>query len=127
MDYIESNKSSKIIFDKNTIRKNDQLLIYSVNDYFGEKIYVTIIDNERQFYFDLICSKQERRLDKRDLDGVNKRNFGSILILDDSIYSEIKELITPQFFNDRDFLNELVLRLACFAKDDYNGLSRFRL
>ena len=127
VDYIESNKSSKMIFDKNTIRKNDQLLIYSVNDYFGEKIYVTIIDNERQFYFDLICSKQERRLDKRDFDDVNKRNFGSILILDDSIYSEIKELITPQFFNDRDFLNELVLRLACFAKDDYNGLSRFRL
>jgi len=59
-----------MIFDKNTIRKNDQLLIYSVNDYFGEKIYVTIIDNERQFYFDLICSKQERRLDKRDFDGV---------------------------------------------------------
>ena len=127
VDYIESNKPSKMIFDKNTIRKNDHLLIYSVNDYFGEKIYVTIIDNERQFYFDLICSKQERRLDKRDFDGVNKRNFGSILILDDSIYSEIKELITPQFFNDRDFLNELVLRLACFAKDDYNGLSRFRL
>ena len=127
MDYIESNKSSKMIFDKNTIRKNDHLLIYSVNDYFGEKIYVTIIDNERQFYFDLICSEQERRLDKRDFDGVNKRNFGSILILDDSIYSEIKELITPQFLNDRDFLNELVLMLACFAKDDYNGLSRFRL
>ena len=127
VDYIESNKSSKMIFDKNTIRKNDHLLIYSVNDYFGEKIYVTIIDNERQFYFDLICSKQERRLDKCDFDGVNKRNFGSILILDDSIYSEIKELITPQFLNDRDFLNELVLRLACFAKDDYNGLSRFRL
>ena len=61
------------------------------------------------------------------VNAVNKRNFGSILILDDSIYSEIKELITPQFFNDRDFLNELVLRLACFAKDDYNGLSRFRL
>ena len=28
---------------------------------------------------------------------------------------------------NRDFLNELVLRLACFAMDDYNGLERFRL
>ena len=52
---------------------------------------------------------------------------GNILTMDDSIYSEIKELITPQFLSDRDFLNELVLRLACFAKDDYNGLGRFRL
>ena len=41
--------------------------------------------------------------------------------------SEIKDLITPQFLKDRDFLNELVLRLVCFAKDDYNGLGRFRL
>ena len=127
VDFIESNKSSKMVFDKNTIRKNDHLLIYSVNDYFGEKIYATIIDNEHQFYFDLIYNKQERRLDKRDLDGVNKRNFGSILLLDESVYSEIKELITPQFLNDIDFLNELVLRLACFAVNDFNRLKTFRL
>lgn len=127
VDFIESNKSSKIAFDKNTIRKNDHLLIYSVNDYVGEKIYATIIDNERQFYFDLIYSKQERRLDKRDLDGVNKRDFGSILLLDESVYSKINELITTKLLSDRDFLTELVLRLACFAKDDYNGLSGFRL
>ena len=127
VDFIESNKSSKMRFDKNAIRKNDHLLLYTVNDYAGEKLFITFIDNERQFYFNLIYSKQERRLYKCDLDSVNKQDFGSILILDDSVYSEIKELITPQFLNDRDFLNELVLRLACFAKDDYNGLSRFRL
>ena len=127
VDFIEANKSSKIIFDKNVIRKNDHLLLYTVNDYAGEKLFITFIDNENQFYFNLIYSKQERRLYKCDLDSVNKQDFGSILILDDSVYSEIKELITPQFLNDREFLNELVLRLACFAKDDYNGLSRFRL
>ena len=127
IDFIESNKPSRIRFDKNTIRKNDHLLLYTVNDYAGEKIFITFIDNESQFYFNLICSTQERRLYKCDLDSVNKQDFGSILILDDSVYSEIKGLITPQFLNDRDFLNELVLRLACFAKDDYNGLSRFRL
>ena len=127
VDFIESNKSSKMRFDKNAIRKNDHLLLYTVNDYAGEKLFITFIDNERQFYFNLIYSKQERRLYKCVLDSVNKQDFGSILILDDSVYSEIKELITPQFLNDRDFLNELVLRLACFAKDDYNGLSRFRL
>ena len=127
VDFIESNKSSKMRFDKNVIRKNDHLLLYTVNDYAGEKLFITFIDNERQFYFNLIYSKQERRLYKCDLDSVNKQDFGSILILDDSIYSEIKELITPQFLNDRDFLNELVLRLACFAKDNYNGLSSFRL
>ena len=127
VDFIEANKSSKIIFDKNVIRKNDHLLLYTVNDYAGEKLFITFIDNESQFYFNLIYSKQERRLYKCDLDSVNKQDFGSILILDDSVYSEIKELITPQFLNDREFLNELVLRLACFAKDDYNGLSRFRL
>ena len=127
VDFIEANKSSKMRFDKNAIRKNDHLLLYTVNDYAGEKLFITFIDNERQFYFNLIYSKQERRLYKCDLDSVNKQDFGSILILDDSVYSEIKELITPQFLNDRDFLNELVLRLACFAKDDYNGLSRFIL
>ena len=127
VDFIESNKSSKMIFDKNTIRKNDHLLIYSVNDYFGEKIYATIIDNERQFYFDLIYSKQERRLDKCDLDGVNRRNFGSILLLDESVYSKINELITHRLLNDIDFLTELVIRLACFAVDDFNRLKRFRL
>ena len=127
VDFIESNKSSKMIFDKNTIRKNDHLLIYSINDYAGEKVYATIIDNECQFYFDLIYSKQERRIDKSDFDGVNRRNFGSILLLDESVYSKINELITTKLLNDRDFLTELVLRLACFAKDDYNGLSRFML
>lgn len=127
VDFIESNKSSKMIFDKNTIRKNDHLLIYSVNDYFGEKIYATIIDNERQFYFDLIYSKQERRIDKSDFDGVNRRNFGSILLLDESVYSKINELITPKLLNDIDFLNELVLRLACFAVNDFNRLKTFRL
>ena len=127
VDFVESNRPSKISFDKNVIRKNDHLLLYTVNDYAGEKLFITFIDNERQFYFNLIYSKQERRLYKCDLDSVNKQDFGSILILDDSVYSEIKELITPQFLSDRDFLNELVLRLACFAKDDYNGLSRFRL
>ena len=127
VDFIESNKSSRIRFDKNTIRKNDHLLLYTVNDYTGEKLFITFIDNESQFYFNIIYSKQERRLYKCDLDSINKQDFGNILLLDNSIYSEIKELITPQFLNDRDFLNELVLRLACFAKDDYNGLSRFRL
>lgn len=127
VDFIEANKSSKMRFDKNAIRKNDHLLLYTVNDYAGEKLFITFIDNEHQFYFNLIYSKQERRLYKCDLDSINKQGFGSILILDDSVYSEIKELITPQFLNDRDFLNELVLRLACFAKDDYNGLSRFIL
>ena len=127
VDFVESNRPSKISFDKNVIRKNDHLLLYTVNDYAGEKLFITFIDNERQFYFNLIYSKQERRLYKCDLDSVNKQDFGSILILDDSVYSEIKELITPQFLSDRDFLNELVLRLACFAKDDYNGLSSFRL
>ena len=127
VDFIESNKSSKMIFDKNTIRKNDHLLIYSVNDYVGEKIYATIIDNERQFYFDLIYSKQERRLDKCDFDGVNKRFFGSILLLDESVYSKINELITTQLLRDRDFLTELVLRLACFTVNDFNRLSTFRL
>ena len=127
VDFIEANKSSKIIFDKNVIRKNDHLLLYTVSDYASEKIFILFIDNENQFYFNLIYSKQERRIYECDLDRVKKQEFGSILILDDSVYSEIKELITPQFLNDRDFLNELVLRLACFAKDDYNGLSRFRL
>ena len=127
VDFVESNRQSKISFDKNVIRKNDHLLLYTVNDYAGEKLFITFIDNERQFYFNLIYSKQERRLYKCDLDSVNKQDFGSILILDDSVYSEIKELITPQFLSDRDFLNELVLRLACFAMDNYNGLSRFRL
>ena len=127
VDFVESNRPYKISFDKNVIRKNDHLLLYTVNDYAGEKLFITFIDNERQFYFNLIYSKQERRLYKCDLDSVNKQDFGSILILDDSVYSEIKELITPQFLSDRDFLNELVLRLACFAKDDYNGLSSFRL
>ena len=127
VDFIESNKSSKMIFDKNTIRKNDHLLIYSINDYAGEKVYATIIDNERQFYFDLIYSKQERRIDKSDFDGVNRRNFGSILLLDESVYSKINELITPKLLNDIDFLNELVLRLACFAVNDFNRLKTFRL
>ena len=127
VDFIESNKSSKIRFDKNVIRKNDHLLLYTVNDYVGEKLFVKVIDHERQFYFDLIYSKQERRLYKSDLESLNKQDFGNILLLNDSIYSEIKDLITPKFLNDRDFLNELVLRLACFAKNDYNGLSRFRL
>ena len=127
VDFIESNKSSKMVFDKNTIRKNDHLLIYSVNDYVGEKIYATIIDNECQFYFDLIYSKQERRIDKSDFDGVNRRNFGSILLLDESVYSKINELITPKLLNDIDFLNELVLRLACFAVNDFNRLKTFRL
>lgn len=127
VDFIESNKSSRIRFDKNVIRKNDHLLLYTVNDYAGEKLFVKVIDHERQFYFDLIYSKQERRLYKSDLESLNKQDFGNILLLDDSIYSEIKDLITPQFLKDRDFLNELVLRLACFAKDDYNGLGRFRL
>ena len=127
VDFIESNKSSKMRFDKNVIRKNDHLLLYTVNDYAGEKLFITFIDNERQFYFNLTYSEQERRIDKTNLDSVNKQDFGNILILNDSIYSEIKDLITPQFLKDRDFLNELVLRLACFAKDDYNGLSRFRL
>lgn len=127
VDFIESNKSSKMVFDKNTIRKNDHLLIYSVNDYVGEKVYATIIDNECQFYFDLIYSKQERRIDKSDFDGVNRRNFGSILLLDESVYSKINELITPKLLNDIDFLNELVLRLACFAVNDFNRLKTFRL
>lgn len=127
VDFIESNKSSRIRFDKNVIRKNDRLLLYTVNDYAGEKLFVKVIDHERQFYFDLIYSKQERRLYKSDLESLNKQDFGNILLLDDSIYSEIKGLITPQFLDDRDFLNELVLRLACFAKDDYNDLGRFRL
>lgn len=127
VDFIESNKSSKIVFDKNTIRKNDHLLIYSINDYVGEKVYATIIDNECQFYFDLIYSKQERRIDKSDFDGVNRRNFGSILLLDESVYSKINELITPKLLNDIDFLNELVLRLACFAVNDFNRLKTFRL
>ena len=126
VDFIESNKSSRIRFDKNVIRKNDHLLLYTVNDYAGEKLFITFIDNERQFYFNLTYSKQERRLYKCDLD-INKQDFGSILLLNDSVYSEIKDLITPQFLKDRDFLNELVLRLACFAKDDYNSLGRFRL
>ena len=127
VDFIESNKSSKMVFDKNTIRKNDHLLIYSINDYVGEKVYATIIDNECQFYFDLIYSKQERRIDKSDFDGVNRRNFGSILLLDESVYSKINELITPKLLNDIDFLNELVLRLACFAVNDFNRLKTFRL
>ena len=127
VDFIESNKSSRIRFDKNTIRKNDHLLLYTVNDYVGEKLFVKVIDHERQFYFDLIYSKSERRISRCDLDSVIKQDYGNILTLDDSVYSEIKDLITPQFLKDRDFLNELVLRLACFAKDDYNGLSRFRL
>ena len=127
VDFIESNKSSRIRFDKNVIRKNDHLFLYTVNDYAGEKLFVKVIDHERQFYFDLIYSKQERRLYKSDLESLNKQDFGNILLLDDSIYSEIKGLITPQFLDDRDFLNELVLRLACFAKDDYNDLGRFRL
>ena len=126
VDFIESNKSSKMRFDKNIIRKNDHLLIYTVNDYAGEKLFITFIDNERQFYFNLTYSKQERRLYKCDLD-INKQNFGSILLLNDFVYSEIKDLITPQFLKDRDFLNELVLRLACFAMNDYNHLGRFRL
>ena len=127
VDFIESNKSSRIRFDKNVIRKNDHLLLYTINDYAGEKLFITFIDNERQFYFDLIYSKSERRISRCDLDSINKQDFGNILLLDDSVYSEIKGLITPQFLKDRDFLNELVLRLACFAKDDYNGLGRFRL
>ena len=127
VDFIESNKSSKIRFDKNVIRKNDHLLLYTVNDYVGEKLFVKVIDHERQFYFDLIYSKSERRISRCDLDSVIKQDYGNILTLHDSVYSEIKDLITPQFLKDRDFLNELVLRLACFAKDDYNGLDRFRL
>ena len=127
VDFIESNKSSRIRFDKNTVRKNDHLLLYTVNDYVGEKLFVKVIDHERQFYFDLIYSKQERRLYKSDLESLNKQDFGNILLLDDSIYSEIKDLITPQFLKDRDFLNELVLRLACFAMNDYNHLGTFRL
>ena len=127
VDFIESNKSSKMRFDKNAIRKNDHLLLYTVNDYAGEKLFITFIDNERQFYFNLIYSEQERRIDKSDLESVNKQEFGNILILNDSVYSEIKELITPKFLNDRDFLNELVLRLACFAMNDYSHLDRFRL
>ena len=127
VDFIESNKSSKMRFDKNAIRKNDHLLLYTVNDYAGEKLFVTFIDNESQFYFNLIYSDQERRIDKSDLESLNKQDFGNILILNDSIYSEIKELITPKFLNDRDFLNELVLRLACFAMNDYNHLGIFRL
>lgn len=127
VDFIEANKSSKMRFDKNAIRKNDHLLLYTVNDYAGEKLFVKVIDHERQFYFDLIYSKSERRISRCDLDSVIKQDFGNILLLDDSVYSEIKDLITPQFLNDRDFLNELVLRLACFANDDYNGLGIFRL
>ena len=38
VDFIESNKSSRIRFDKNIIRKNDHLLLYTVNDYAGEKL-----------------------------------------------------------------------------------------
>ena len=127
VDFVESNKSSRIRFDKNLIRKNDHLLLYTVNDYVGEKLFVKVIDHDSQFYFDLIYSKSERRISRCDLDSVIKQDYGNILTLDDSVYSEIKDLITPQFLKDRDFLNELVLRLACFAKDDYNGLSRFRL
>ena len=127
VDFIESNKSSKMRFDKNAIRKNDHLLLYTVNDYAGEKLFITFIDNERQFYFNLIYSDQELRIDKTNLDSVNKQDFGNILLLNDSIYSEIKDLITPKFLNDRDFLNELVLRLACFAMNDCNNLERFRL
>ena len=127
VDFIESNKSSRIRFDKNVIRKNDHLLLYTVNDYAGEKLFVKVIDHERQFYFDLIYSKSERRISRCDLDSINKQDFGNIVLLDNSSYSEIKDLITPQFLKDKDFLNELVLRLACFVKDDYNGLGRFRL
>lgn len=127
VDFIESNKSSKMIFDKNVIRKNDHLLLYTVSDYASEKIFIVFIDHESQFYFNLIYSEQERVLYKCDLDRVNKQEFGDILILDDSVYSEIKKLITPQFLNDRDFLNELVLRLACFTVNDFNRLSTFRL
>ena len=86
VDFIEANKSSKMKFDKNVIRKNDHLLLYTVNDYAGEKLFITFIDNESQFYFNLTYSKQERRLYKCDLDSVNKQDFGSILILDDSVY-----------------------------------------
>lgn len=127
VNFVEYNRSSRIMFDKNVIRKNDHLLLYTINDYAGEKLFITFIDNERQFYFNITYSKQERRLYKSDLDSINKQDFGNILLLDDSVYSEIKDLITPQFLKDRDFLNELVLRLACFAKDDYNGLGRVRL
>ena len=127
VDFIESNKSSRMRFDKNAIRKNDHLLLYTINDYAGEKLFITFIDNERQFYFNLTYSKQERRLYKCDLESINKQDFGNILLLDDSIYSEIKDLITPQFLKDKDFLNELVLRLACFAMNDYNHLGIFRL
>ena len=102
-------------------------MLYTVNDYADEKLFITFIDNERQFYFNLTYSKQERRLYKCDLDSINKQDFGNILLLDDSIYSEIKDLITPQFLKDKDFLNELVLRLACFAMNDYNHLGIFRL
>lgn len=127
VDFIESNKSSKMRFDKNIIRKNDHLLLYTVNDYAGEKLFVKVVDHERQFYFDLIYSKSERRISRCDLDSVIKQDYGNILTLDDSVYSEIKDLITPQFLKDRDFLNELVLRLACFAINDYNHLVRFIL
>ena len=127
VDFIESNKSSKMIFDKNTIRKNDHLLLYTVSDYASEKIFIVFIDHESQFYFNLIYSEQERRLYKCDLDRVNKQEFGNILILDDSVYSKINELITTKLLNDRDFLTELVLRLACFAVDDFNRLDTFRL
>ena len=127
VDFVESNRQSKISFDKNVIRKNDHLLLYTVNDYAGEKLFITFIDNERQFYFNLIYSKQERRLYKCDLDSVNKQDFGSILLLDESVYSKINELITTKLLNDRDFLTELILRLACFAVNDFNRLKTFRL
>ena len=127
VDFIEANKSSKMRFDKNAIRKNDHLLLYTVNDYAGEKLFVKVIDHERQFYFDLIYSKSERRISRCDLGSVISQDYGNVLILNDSVYSEIKDLITPQFLKDRDFLNELVLRLACFAMNDYNRLEKFRL
>ena len=72
----------------------------------------------KQYHLRQQCFSREKALLNK-----NERLYN----LDDFIYSEIKGLITPKFLNDRDFLNELVLRLACFAKDDYNGLSRFRL
>ena len=72
----------------------------------------------KQYHLRQLCFSRKKAL-------LNKSE--RLYNLDYSIYLEIKELITPQFLNDRDFLNELVLRLACFAKDDYNGLSRFRL
>ena len=88
VNFIESNKSSRIRFDKNTIRKNDHLLLYTVNDYVGEKLFVKVIDHERQFYFDLIYSKSERRISRCDLDSVIKQDYGNILTLDDSFISE---------------------------------------